>query len=111
LDLGKWNSVEQPRKDFEVQTRNWFEFALQQYCDGVEAQAISAGLSRTPEKRSIDHFYWLARVQVKSERPADIWRYNPARSRGSRRAVEKAISDLAKFIGLTPSGISSHDQL
>lgn len=111
LDLGRWDSLEQPRKDFEVQTRKLFEFALQQYCEGVEAQAIEAGLSRTPEKRSIDHFYWLARVHVKCEKPADIWRYNAARSGGSRRAVEKAVSDLAKFIGLTLRRGSNSDAL
>jgi hypothetical protein len=57
LDLGRWDPAEQLRGDFEVQTRNWFEFALRQYCDSVEDQAIGAGLGRTPEKRSIDHFY------------------------------------------------------
>ncbi len=101
VDLGRWDPSRESRDGFEAKAKAWFEHALKEYCDAVEAQSIGAGLKRTPEKRSREHFAWLARFQIRGEKPADIWRFHPVRHHGSRRAVEKAIKDLAQFIGLT----------
>lgn len=100
-DLGSWNPTRESRAEFQANAKVQFELILDQYCDAVETQAIRAGLKRTREKRSFAHFYWLARFQVHGETPAHIWRFDPARHQGSRRAVEKAIKDLARLIELT----------
>jgi len=100
-DLASWNPTRQTREDFEANARAGFDLVLKNYCETIESQAAGTGLKRTPKKRSREHFYWLARFQVRGDKPAQIWRFHPVQHRGSQRAVEKAIKELAKFIGLT----------
>jgi hypothetical protein len=89
----------------QLQTRAWYldstQKLLEKYCTEVERVMGDAGLKPTPVKRIDQHFEWLARYQIKGESPADIWRSLPQGDNRGRRAVEKAIHDTARAIGLT----------
>jgi hypothetical protein len=96
-----WDVGLSTRRAFESETRTAFETALRQYCDGMETRAQAHGFDKSREQRSLEHYRWLARFQVNGESPAAIWRSLPARDNRTRRAVEKAIRDTARRIGLT----------
>jgi hypothetical protein len=119
--LRPWDPTSLTRADYEAQTMSIVERQLAIYCDDVEKRARVADLTRTPERRELEHFYWLARYQVKGEGPAEIaegrdlggcWSSTGSsceekaaitRDRAAKvEAVKKAITRLAKFIGLTP---------
>jgi hypothetical protein len=120
LRLRAWDPKAMARADFETQVQCIIKRALAKYLDEVVEIADMSGLVRTPERRDLEAFYWLARRQLKGESPADIARgsdidgcwssdgttKSERRTRDASRAVtvqrvKKAISRLAKFIGLT----------
>jgi hypothetical protein len=96
-----WEPTMSLRASFESVARTSFENALTAYCNNVERQTRASGFEPTPEKRSYEHYRWLAQHQVKGESPAQIWRSLPKGDTRSRRAVEKAIHEIAAEIGLT----------
>jgi hypothetical protein len=96
-----WDPTMDTRTEFEKSAKDLFQKSLGAYCDLVEAAAIDQGLRKTRSKRTPEHYRWLARFQVKGESPADIWRSLPTGDSRSRRAVEKAIQEAARDIGLT----------
>jgi hypothetical protein len=96
-----WDATLSTRTEFEAAIRSAFDKALHQYWKRIETAACAQGFRRTRDKRNPEHLYWLARYQVRHESPAAIWRSLPARDNRTRRAVEKAIGDAARAIGLT----------
>jgi len=102
LILPGWDVLSRTRADFEVEARGGFEKALKQYCECRVTEAQKRGLEKVPEKRTLEHYDWLARYQVKGESCATIWHNLPlGEKRSSRRAVEKAIHMVAAEIELT----------
>lgn len=96
-DFGAWEWRGVSRRAFEEHARQRFREDLEAYCDRVELQIRASGFVPTPEKRSEDHFFWLARYQVKGERFADIARNGFALT---PKQVEMAIRRIARFVGL-----------
>ena len=93
-----------------------FKQELEGYIERARAAAKDHGAVPTIVKGTEfeeEHLTWLARAAIKRERPADIWKSLGPRgvragkrtveTRGglTRRAVEKAIRDTARLIGLT----------
>jgi hypothetical protein len=74
--------------------------ALEHYCDRVEADALAAGLKRSPKKREIEHFDWLARYQIKGESFASVAQNASYRFKGGRQTVRKAVAELAEYLSL-----------
>jgi hypothetical protein len=97
-----WDPNLYSRGTFEAAVRNRFEQSLREYCDRVLAEARAQGLVKTEEKRNPDHYFWLAQYQVSQKSPADQWRSLPQGESRTRRAVEKAIRETARELGLTP---------
>ena len=121
LKLRPWDPTLLTRSDYEDEVRSIIDRQIARYLDEVEERARAAGLIKTPERREPEHFYWLARYQIKGERPAEIAEGRDlggcwsrigssseeeaalARDRAAKvQAVKKAIARLAKFISLTP---------
>jgi len=69
-----WEIEREDRRSFEARVTKQFRGALKAYGDENEQRAERAGLLRTPERRNKDHFFWLARHQVRGEKFADIAR-------------------------------------
>jgi|GEM_PF-5891997 len=102
LILPGWDVLSLTRADFEVEARAGFEKALKQYCECREAEARKRGLEKAPEKkRTLEHYNWLVRYQVKGESFATIFHTLPQGQKRTRRAVEKAIHVVAAEIELT----------
>jgi hypothetical protein len=96
-----WDYERTTQAAFKIELRGRFEAELNDYCGTVLADAKAAGHLANPELRQVDeHLRWLARMIIKGERPADIWRSVSGDNRG-RRAFEKAIRKTAELIGLT----------
>lgn len=97
-----WDVLAMTRDAFEAKVRGAFQEALKEYCDRREVAARAHGLQKAPaEKRTLEHYRWLARYQVKGESFADIWRSLPQGDDRDRRAVEVAIHRTADEVGLT----------
>lgn len=71
------------------------------YCNRIEADATAAGLKRAPRSKTIEHFDWLVRYQVKGESFAFIAQNARFRFNGGRQTVRKAIVELAEYLELT----------
>ena len=73
-----------------------FDQKLAQYLNSVEDAAMAMGMQSTPEKRTDDHFAWLARYQIGGESfdrlAKDVFR--------DRRTVAAGIKAAARLIGL-----------
>ena len=89
------------RGDFKAEVLEHVRHALDDYCDRIEADALTAGLKRAPHKREVEHFDWLARHQIKGESFASIAHTASYRFEGGRQTVRKAIIELAKYLQLT----------
>jgi hypothetical protein len=89
---------------FQFQAVQQFKQELEGYIERARAAAKDHGAVPTIVKGTEfeeEHLTWLARAAVKRERPADIWKSLPMGNIRGRRAVEKAIRETAKLIGLT----------
>ena len=102
LKLGKfyYDPTWRRRGDFKKYVHGEVAQAVESYCDRVEAEAIAAGLKRSPRRREIEHFDWLARYQVKRESFASIARSSSYKFKGGRQTVRKAIVELAEYLSL-----------
>lgn len=89
------------RRDFKVHVLREVARATDDYCDRIEAKALTAGLKRAPRKRGLEHFDWLARYQVKGESYASIAKTASYKFEGGRQTVRKAIIELAEYLQLT----------
>jgi hypothetical protein len=88
------------RGDFKRYVLDKVAEALKHYCDRVESDAVAAGLKRSPKKREIEHFDWLARYQVKGESFASIAQNASYKFKGGRQTVRKAVVELAEYLSL-----------
>jgi hypothetical protein len=102
IDFGYWPVTQLTRDEFRSECKSLLESEFEAFCDRIENLAIAAGMERTPEKRELDHFCWLARNLLKGESAADISRGSAKLQRLTARAVSKAIEELAKDLELTP---------
>ncbi len=83
-----WNPFERARADMES--------AYREYLDLVETTYLQAGYVSVPEKRTSEHFIWLAAYQVLGYSMSDI-----ADAIGeSRQRVQYGVKKLARDIGL-----------
>jgi hypothetical protein len=107
FDCAAWDVTTTTRSNYEAEARAAFERQLRFYCNLLEEDARRARFEQTPEKRNPDHYRWLARNYCLGETPAHLWRSllrNPKRrhpDEPTRRAVEKAIHDTARVLGLS----------
>jgi hypothetical protein len=76
---------------------------LDRYLAVVQAAAERAGAQSVPVKRNPEHYFWLARVQVRGESIADICRNSVDGDSGWKQydAFKKAVERTAAEIGLT----------
>jgi hypothetical protein len=89
------------RSDFKRSVLEKVNERLDAYCDQVEADALTAGLKRSPRRRDELHFDWLVRYQVLGESYASIAKRSAYRFNGGRQTIHKAVVELAKYIELT----------
>ncbi len=91
-----WDPTDTSRTIAAQAIRSAFEQKLAHYLDSVEEAAQASGMRSTPEKRSDDHFAWLARYQIGGESferlAKDVFR--------DRRTVAAGIKDAARLIDL-----------
>ena len=99
IDCGFWPITQLTRKEFKGQCQRLFEEKFKEFCHAVEVKA-KAGMKRTREKREHDHFVWLARHLVKGEKAGDIKRFSANLEKTSVRAINKAITALARELEL-----------
>jgi hypothetical protein len=100
LDQFYYDPTWRRRGDFKKFVFDKVAQALEVYCDRVEADALAAGLKRSPRKREVVHFDWLARYQVKGESFASIAQNASYRFKGGRQTVRKAVVELAEYLSL-----------
>ena len=96
IDCGFWPITQLTRKEFKEQCQHLFEEKFKEFCDAAEVKAKAAGMKRTREKREHDHFVWLARHLVRGEKAGDIKRFSANLEKTSVRAINKAITALAR---------------
>jgi len=87
------------------------ERAVQQFKQELEGYNIERARAAAKDHGAVptivkgaefeEHLTWLTRYVGKGERPAGIWKSLPVGNIRGRRAVEKAIRETAKLIGLT----------
>jgi hypothetical protein len=100
LDEFYYDPTYRRRGDFKRYVLDKVDEALKHYCDQVETDALAAGLIRSPKKRDIEHFDWLARYQVRGESFASIAQTASYKFRGGRQTVRKAVVELAEYLSL-----------
>jgi len=98
-----WLVFNEAESAFRERAVQQFKQELEGYIERARAAARNHGLKTiiVNETALEQHLIWLARAAVKGERPAEIWKSLPAGTIRGRRAVEKAIRETAKLIGLT----------
>jgi hypothetical protein len=98
-----WLVFNEAESAFRERAVQQFKQELEGYIERARAAAKDHGAVPTIVKGTEfeEHLTWLARAAVKGERPADIWKSLPVGTIRGRRAVEKAIRETAKLIGLT----------
>ena len=89
------------RRDFKKDVLQRLKEALDAYCNRMEADAVAAGLKRSPRRRDVGHFDWLVRYQIKGQSFASIARQPSYKFNGGRQTICKAVAELAKYIELT----------
>ena len=97
LDKFYYDPTWRRRGDFKRDVLDKVAEALNHYCHRVETDALAAGLKRSPKKREIEHFDWLARYQVKGESFASIAQNASYKFKGGRQTVRKAVVELAEL--------------
>ncbi|HZH91590.1 MAG TPA: hypothetical protein VEX70_13350 [Pyrinomonadaceae bacterium] len=103
-----------PRDGFRQQVKQRIltlcEEQLDAFLDERERQAIEGGMVATPQKHAKEHFEWLTRRQIQGMTCRAIFDLYKEQSKSqamprlitTKRAVEKAVSELAELIQLTP---------
>ena len=89
------------QRDFKREVLQKVNEAIEAYCYQIEADALAAGLQRSPRRRDVVHFDWLVRYQVLGESYASIAKCSAYRFNGGRQTIHKAVVELAKYIELT----------
>jgi hypothetical protein len=98
-----WNPFESPRAVMEHRYK--------EYLNQVESVYIKAGYERTAERREITHCAWLAGYQVCRWSKSAIADHGAASTKSvDRAAVIRAITLLAKHIGLTLRPAEANDR-
>jgi hypothetical protein len=102
LSLIPW----QPERETKEQASARLYRAIDRHLVAVEERVKAEGLKRTPERRSPEHFLWLAGYQVSG------WSQNRiAEAVGvDGAAVVRAINTLAKTVGLTLRSPNGNDR-
>lgn len=102
------------RRDVKQRILEACEKELDAFLDKREQMAREGGMVATPQKHAQEHFEWLVRRQVQGmtcQAIFDLYQEQVKSMRGTQaiprsfgtvRAVEKAVKELADFIGLTP---------
>jgi len=104
-DVGNWDPVRQTRIDFLDDAMKFVRAAIESYCDKIEEDVRTAGLSKARPKREINHFYWSAGYQVRGwscQQIADA-------ENKTRRSVEEPVKALAASIGLNLRESKNYD--
>jgi hypothetical protein len=103
VSVSGWLVFNEAESAFRERAVQQFKQGLEGYIERARAAAKDHGAVPTIVKGTEfeEHLTWLARAAVKGERPADIWKSLPVGTIRGRRAVEKAIRETAKLIGLT----------
>jgi hypothetical protein len=98
-----WLIFNEAESAFRERAVQQFKQELEGYIERARAATKDHGAVPTIVKGTEfeEHLTWLARVVGKGERAADIWKSLPVGTIRDRRAVEKAIRETAKLIGLT----------
>jgi hypothetical protein len=103
VSVPRWLVFHEAESAFRERAVQQFKQELEGHIERARAAAKDHGAVPTIVKGTEfeEHLIWLARAAVKGERPADIWKSLPVGAIRGRRAVEKAIRETAKLIGLT----------
>jgi hypothetical protein len=107
LEISRWDPTKTTWEIYEKYFLGECRKAACNYRYDVEAEATAQGFKKTIAKRNPEHCLWLARYQIKGERISDIWhsklKNGKRRNKGeiTYNAVDKAIRDSARAIGLT----------
>jgi hypothetical protein len=103
VSVPRWLVFHEAESAFRERAVQQFKQELEGHIERARAAAKDHGAVPTIVKGTEfeEHLTWLARVVGKGERPAHIWKSLPVGAIRGRRAVEKAIRETAKLIGLT----------
>lgn len=104
-DVGNWDPVRQTRIDFVAHAMAFAKAAIESYCNKIEEDVRTAGLSKARPKREINHFYWSAGYQVlgwSCQQIADA-------ENKTRRSVEEPVKALAASIELNLRESKNYD--
>jgi hypothetical protein len=85
------------RSEYEKRIKEHFEARLQSYLNNIDSLAETQGLVRSPLRHSKEHFEWLVLYQVGKVKREDIAKMYKV----TKDAVNKAVPEIAKLIGLT----------
>src|SRR5580704_10963074 len=107
IEFGFWPITRMTRSEFRDECGRVLEVKFKEFCDHIEKLAISDGMERTPEKREMDHFLWLARYQVKGQNATEIKKFTPGMEHITTDAITRAIRALAKELELPLRGRES----
>jgi hypothetical protein len=94
----EWRLWRETRADAEKRILNRISIELKVQLDAISESASERALAKTPEKRSMEHFEWLARWQVGGE----SYRQIAITTNNSPLSVTTAIKELGSLIKLKP---------
>jgi hypothetical protein len=104
-NFGDWDVTMMTRQEFTKRATAQFAEEVSKYTKEIENEAQAAGLVKTPERRNIDTYFWLAGYQV-LRWPVD--HIAKAENR-ERPTVGKQIRILASEIALQLRGENDYD--
>ena len=91
-----WTVIKTTRAEAEQALRAEFDAALARYLDRMEQLAEARGLVPAPQRRSHEHFAWLAQYQLRGRSYREI----AEEACRDRKTIADAVRDIAALIEL-----------